>query len=84
MFSNESNYQGYDKGSLFSCVRCVTETALAVDHEAYSAAVSGAIAAEPLVRLRRQEVESIHEDDEITIVASGPLTSTLFPREIRG
>ena len=56
--------------------------ALAVDRVAYSAAVSEAIAAQPLIRLRREEVESIDEDGEITIVASGPLTSDALSREI--
>jgi methylenetetrahydrofolate--tRNA-(uracil-5-)-methyltransferase len=56
--------------------------ALAVDRVAYSAAVSEAIAAQPLIRLRRQEVASIDERGEITIVASGPLTSDALSAEI--
>jgi len=72
---------------LLACAdRCAVPAghALAVDRVAYSAAVSEAIAAQPLIRLRRQEVESINEEerDQITIIASGPLTSDALSAEI--
>lgn len=48
--------------------------ALTVDREQFSAAITGAIEQEPLIEIRRQEVESI-PDEGTVIVASGPLTS---------
>ncbi|MEE9274246.1 MAG: methylenetetrahydrofolate--tRNA-(uracil(54)-C(5))-methyltransferase (FADH(2)-oxidizing) TrmFO [bacterium] len=48
--------------------------ALAVDRTRFSRLVTEAIENEPNIRLRREEVTSL-EEDEITIVATGPLTS---------
>jgi len=48
--------------------------ALTVDRDVFAAEVTLAIASEPLIELRRDEVTAIAEDT-ITIVASGPLTS---------
>ncbi len=48
--------------------------ALTVDRDAFAAAVSGAIACEPLIEVRREEVTAIPED-AVAIVATGPLTS---------
>ncbi len=56
--------------------------ALAVDREQFSARVMDAIAAEPLIDVRREEVMQIQEKDGITIVASGPLTSDALSQEI--
>ena len=56
--------------------------ALAVDRERFSKRVMDAIAAEPLIEVRRQEVTSINEADGITIVASGPLTSDALSQDI--
>src|SRR3954447_16174329 len=47
--------------------------ALTVDREIFSAEVTAAIAAEPLIEIRREEVRNIPEG--IAIVATGPLTS---------
>jgi len=55
--------------------------ALAVDRTAFAARVTEAIAREPLITIRREEVAQIDEH-EITIVATGPLTSDAFSREI--
>jgi methylenetetrahydrofolate--tRNA-(uracil-5-)-methyltransferase len=55
--------------------------ALTVDREVFSAEVTGAIASEPLVELRREEVTSIPED-AIVIIATGPLTSDALAQEI--
>ena len=56
--------------------------ALAVDREQFSRRVMDAIAAEPLIEVRREEVTTIDESDGITIVASGPLTSDALSQEI--
>ena len=58
--------------------------ALAVDRAEFSARVAGAIAAEPNITVRREEVTSLApEDDAITIVATGPLTSSALSQEIQ-
>src|SRR6185295_4258221 len=48
--------------------------ALAVDREKFAALITEQIASEPRIRLVREEVTTIPED-EITIVATGPLSS---------
>jgi len=55
--------------------------ALAVDRAAFAAGVTEAISREPLIAIRREEVALIDED-QITIVATGPLTSDALSREI--
>src|SRR5215467_11384027 len=50
--------------------------ALAVDRDGFSAAVSDAIEAHPLIEVRRQEIEGVPPDEwDSVIVATGPLTS---------
>jgi methylenetetrahydrofolate--tRNA-(uracil-5-)-methyltransferase len=50
--------------------------ALAVDREGFSAAVTAALEAHPLVELRREEVAGLPPEDwDNVIVATGPLTS---------
>jgi methylenetetrahydrofolate--tRNA-(uracil-5-)-methyltransferase len=59
--------------------------ALAVDRTEFSRAVTDAIASEPLISIRREEVtEIVTEIDEstINIIATGPLTSDALSREI--
>jgi methylenetetrahydrofolate--tRNA-(uracil-5-)-methyltransferase len=56
--------------------------ALAVDREAFSAKVTEAIAAEPRIKVVREEVTRVDENDGLTIVATGPLTSDALSREI--
>ncbi len=56
--------------------------ALAVDRERFSEAVTAAIEREPLITARREEVTRIDENDGITVVASGPLTSDALTQEI--
>jgi methylenetetrahydrofolate--tRNA-(uracil-5-)-methyltransferase len=56
--------------------------ALAVDRSAFSAAVTEAIARQPLIRVRREEVTRIDESAGITIIATGPLTSDALSQEI--
>src|SRR5437763_7824304 len=56
--------------------------ALAVDREAFAARVTEVVAAEPRIRIVREEITEIHEEDGLTIVATGPLTSDALSREI--
>jgi len=58
--------------------------ALAVDREAFSARVTEVIAAEPRIKVIREEVTHIDEDEEngLTIVATGPLTSDALSQEV--
>jgi len=56
--------------------------ALAVDRTAFSAAVTEAISRQPLIRVRREEVTHIREDEGITVIATGPLTADALTREI--
>jgi methylenetetrahydrofolate--tRNA-(uracil-5-)-methyltransferase len=55
--------------------------ALAVDRAVFSAKVTEAISHEPLITIRREEVARI-EDDCITVIATGPLTSDALAQEI--
>ena len=55
--------------------------ALTVDRDAFAQAVTDAIAGEPRIELRREEVTAI-PDDGIVIVASGPLTSGALAEDI--
>lgn len=56
--------------------------ALAVDRDAFAARVTEAIAAEPRIKVIRQEFTKIDEHDGITIIATGPLTSDALSQEI--
>jgi methylenetetrahydrofolate--tRNA-(uracil-5-)-methyltransferase len=58
--------------------------ALAVDRAAFADRVTEAIAGQPGIKVIRQEVTAIHEDDKdaLTIVATGPLTSDALSREV--
>ena len=61
--------------------------ALAVDRVEFSRLISEAIAAEPGIRVLREEVTRLVEDEnrsgyDCTIVATGPLTSDALSREI--
>ena len=55
--------------------------ALTVDREVFAQEVTRAIAAEPLIELRREEVSAI-DPDALTVIASGPLTSDALAAEI--
>jgi len=54
--------------------------ALTVDRTVFAEAIESAIEAEPLIQLRREEVDSL--PNAITIIASGPLTSDALSIEI--
>lgn len=55
--------------------------ALTVDREIFSAEITRAIESHPLIDIRRGEVTKIPEKD-VTIIATGPLTSDALAREI--
>ena len=55
--------------------------ALAVDRDEFSRKVTEAISREPLITIRREEVTQV-EPDQLTIIATGPLTSDALSREI--
>src|SRR5467141_200101 len=57
--------------------------ALAVDREGFAAAVTAALAAQPLIDIRREEVASLPAADwDSAIVATGPLTSPALAEAI--
>ncbi len=59
--------------------------ALAVDRTTFAAKVTLAISRQPLIRVRREEVTHIEEkidEDQVTIIATGPLTSDGLSQEI--
>jgi methylenetetrahydrofolate--tRNA-(uracil-5-)-methyltransferase len=56
--------------------------ALAVDRVEFSRKIAEAIAAEPAIRVIREEVTQLSEADGLTILATGPLTSDALSAEI--
>jgi methylenetetrahydrofolate--tRNA-(uracil-5-)-methyltransferase len=57
--------------------------ALAVDRDGFSAAVSAALASQPLITLTRGEVALPHAEWDSVIIATGPLTSPDLAATIR-
>jgi methylenetetrahydrofolate--tRNA-(uracil-5-)-methyltransferase len=55
--------------------------ALAVDRTTFAARVTDTLSREPLITIRREEVTQVNED-ETTIIATGPLTSDALSQEI--
>jgi methylenetetrahydrofolate--tRNA-(uracil-5-)-methyltransferase len=55
--------------------------ALTVDREVFGAEITRAIESEPLIEVRREEVDRI-SDHDITIIATGPLTSDALAVEL--
>jgi methylenetetrahydrofolate--tRNA-(uracil-5-)-methyltransferase len=55
--------------------------ALAVDRTEFSRRVTQAIEREPLITIRREEVTRIN-DNQLTVIATGPLTSDALSQEI--
>ncbi|MEP7273395.1 MAG: methylenetetrahydrofolate--tRNA-(uracil(54)-C(5))-methyltransferase (FADH(2)-oxidizing) TrmFO, partial [Acidobacteriota bacterium] len=55
--------------------------ALAVDRERFSQAVTAELSRHPNIELRREEVTSIN-DDEVTVVAAGPLASSALTADL--
>ncbi len=59
--------------------------ALAVDRDGFSQAIDAALAAHPLVEIRREEISGIPPDDwDQVILATGPLTSSALATAIQG
>jgi len=59
--------------------------ALAVDREGFSAAVTAALEAHPLVEIRREELSGLPPEDwGQTILATGPLTSPALSEAVKG
>src|SRR4051794_3377330 len=56
--------------------------ALAVDRVTFAARVTEAISRESKITVHREEVSTIDEADDITIIATGPLTSDALAAEI--
>lgn len=56
--------------------------ALAVDRDVFAVKVTEALESEPRVCIHREEVTTIDEANEITIIATGPLTSDALAHEI--
>ena len=58
--------------------------ALAVDRDRFSAAIEGALGAEPLIEIRREEVTALSPHDwPSTIISTGPLTSPALAEAVR-
>jgi methylenetetrahydrofolate--tRNA-(uracil-5-)-methyltransferase len=56
--------------------------ALAVDRDNFAARVTEAITAEPNIKILREECTQIKEDEGITVIATGPLTSDALSLEV--
>jgi methylenetetrahydrofolate--tRNA-(uracil-5-)-methyltransferase len=56
--------------------------ALAVDRDHFAARVTEAIAVEPNIKVFREECTRIRENDDLTVIATGPLTSDALSLEI--
>ena len=56
--------------------------ALAVDRVAFAARVTEAISLEPHIKVKREEVTAVDELRDVTIIATGPLTSDALAGEI--
>jgi len=56
--------------------------ALAVDRDVFAIRVTEALEAEPLIRIHREEVTRVNDANEITVIATGPLTSDALSQEI--
>jgi len=56
--------------------------ALAVDREEFSRRITAAIAAEPRITVHREEVTELDPEGPVTVLASGPLTSSALSEEI--
>src|SRR5215210_7557661 len=74
-------------GSLVMCAADANQVpaggALAVDRDGFSAAVSAAIAGQPLIEIRREEIAVPPDDWDHVIIATGPLTSPALAAYIR-
>jgi methylenetetrahydrofolate--tRNA-(uracil-5-)-methyltransferase len=58
-------------------------SALAVDRDGFAGAITAALAAEPLIDIRREEIVKLPDDWDSIIVATGPLTSPALSATIQ-
>jgi methylenetetrahydrofolate--tRNA-(uracil-5-)-methyltransferase len=58
--------------------------ALAVDRGRYSAALTEVLDAHPLVTIERREQIALPQADQITVLATGPLTAEALAEDLRG
>jgi methylenetetrahydrofolate--tRNA-(uracil-5-)-methyltransferase len=56
--------------------------ALAVDRAVFAAQVTEAISHHPHINIVREEISTVDENDAVTIIATGPLTSDALAREV--
>jgi len=56
--------------------------ALAVDRVTFAARVTETISRESRIQIRREEVTAVNENEDVTIIATGPLTSDALAQEI--
>jgi methylenetetrahydrofolate--tRNA-(uracil-5-)-methyltransferase len=58
--------------------------ALAVDRDMFAARVTEVLSAEPLIKVAREEVTHVNENENggITVIATGPLTSDALSQEV--
>jgi methylenetetrahydrofolate--tRNA-(uracil-5-)-methyltransferase len=56
--------------------------ALAVDRDVFAKKVTETIEGEPLIRVHREEVTRVDDANDITVIATGPLTSDALSQEI--
>jgi methylenetetrahydrofolate--tRNA-(uracil-5-)-methyltransferase len=56
--------------------------ALAVDRVTFASRVTEAISGESRIKIRREEVTAVNESRDVTIIATGPLTSDALASEI--
>jgi methylenetetrahydrofolate--tRNA-(uracil-5-)-methyltransferase len=59
-------------------------SALAVDRDGFADTISGALRAEPLIDIRREQVVDPPADWDSVIIATGPLTSPALAETLRG
>jgi methylenetetrahydrofolate--tRNA-(uracil-5-)-methyltransferase len=59
-------------------------SALAVDRDGFAEAITGALGAEPLIEVRREEIVKPPAEWDNVIIATGPLTSPALADTIRG
>ncbi len=57
-------------------------SALAVDRDRFAQYVTNVIRSHPLITVKEEECTSLPEDDAITVIATGPLTSPALSRAI--
>ncbi len=58
--------------------------ALAVDRGRFSAALTAALAAHPLITIERREQTELPPPEQITVLATGPLTADALAERLRG